>query len=208
MIYDPTSQRQLYVRLMEELKRRRNVIADVIMSKFSLPQAVAVELCYLQFRMICELIALACLTAHGDIPATRSGKVRKEYRPGTILTALESLHPDFYPFPSRQVLDPTTGKVLRVERIHADYLTKDELIALWTECGNVLHRGSMNNIERPFIVDFKRIAEWDAKITRFLSHHQIQLFDERYQLWVIMQAHDDGKVRATLMRKTLPSSGG
>jgi hypothetical protein len=36
------------------------------------PEIVGVELIYLQLRMICELIALACLTAHGDVPETTS----------------------------------------------------------------------------------------------------------------------------------------
>ena len=87
--------RELYVLLMEELERRRNIIADVLASKINLPQGIAIELCYLQLRMICELIALGCLAAHGDIPATRSGKMRKAYAPNTILAELEQIPLDF-----------------------------------------------------------------------------------------------------------------
>jgi hypothetical protein len=135
--------RELYCRLMEELKRRRNIIADVLDSKFNLPQGIAVELCYLQLRMICELIALGCLAAHGDIPATRSGKMQKEYRPGAILTELEQLHSEFYPVPGKQIISPTTGRPVKVETVTEPYLTKTDLLALWAECGTILHRGSM-----------------------------------------------------------------
>jgi len=138
--------RELYCRLMEELKRRRNIIADVLDSKFNLPQGIAVELCYLQLRMICELIALGCLAAHGDIPATRSGKMQKEYRPGAILTELEQLHSEFYPVPGKQIISPTTGRPVKVETVTEPYLTKTDLLALWAECGTILHRGSMRKM--------------------------------------------------------------
>jgi len=150
--------------------------------------------------MICELIALGCLAAHGDIPATRSGKMRKAYRPGTILTELERLHADFYPVPGRQVLS-SSGTPIRVDRITDRYLTKLDLLTLWSECGKILHRGSMKDIDRPYVVDFNKIAEWDRKILSLLGHHQIQLRDNRYQLWVIMQAKNDGRASATLMEK-------
>src|ERR1700688_2179036 len=196
---DQAPLREPYCLLMEELKRRRNIIADVSQSKYGLPQGIAVELCYLQLRMICELIALGCLAAHGDIPATRSGKMRTAYAPETILDELERLHPAFYPVPGAQ-LRSENGRPIEVRSIKSGYLTKDDLPALWAECGNVLHRGSMKNIRRPFVVDFKKIAQWDRKLLTLLSHHQIQLLNPQYQLWVMMQAAD-GKVHAVLVEK-------
>jgi hypothetical protein len=192
--------RELCWRLMEELKRRRDIIADVLASKYSLPQGIAVELCYLQLRMVCELIALACLAAHGDIPATRSGKMQKAYAPEKILTELERLHPEFYPVAGKQVRS-STGKPVEVVPIKSGYLTKDDLLTLWAECGDRLHRGSMKNIDRPFVVDFNRIREWDTTIPILLDHHQIQLRNPIHQLWVIMQAESDGRVHATLFEK-------
>lgn len=189
--------RELYVILMEELKRRRNVVADVLQGKFSLPQGIAVELCYLQLRMICELIALACLAAHGDIPATKSGKMQKAFAPGTILNELEKLHPVFYPVPGEQIRSKDGS--ISVRPIKEGFLTKDQLLQLWAKCGDRLHRGSMKNIARPFPLDFSKIADWDKKILRLLSHHQIVLKDDRYQLWVLMQSDKDGRVTAHLM---------
>jgi hypothetical protein len=196
--------RELYIRLMEELKRRRNVVADVLTGKFNLPQGIAVELCHLQLRMVCELKALGCLAAHGDIPATRSGKIQKAYAPGTILAELEKLHPEFYPVPGQQIRS-MDGTPTKVNPIRSGYLTKEDLISLWAKCGDRLHRGSMKNVDRPFVVDFNEIGVWDKKITTLLSHHQIQLKDPNYMLWVIMQA-EDGRVHATLMGK-VPEAG-
>jgi hypothetical protein len=190
--------RELYLLLMEELKRRRDIIADVLTSKFNLPQGTAIELCYLQLRMICELIALGCLAAHGDIPATRSGKMRKAYAPNTILAELERLHSQFYPVPGKQVLS-SSGTPIDVLSIETGYLTKDDLLSLWARCGDRLHRGSMKNIDRPFVVDFNVIREWDTKIVTLLRHHQIRLQNPKYMLWIIMQSQTDGRVVASLM---------
>ena len=192
--------RELYLRLMEELKRRRNIIADVLASKINLPQGIAIELCYLQLRMICELVAFGCLAAHGDIAATRSGKMRKAYAPSTILTELETLHPQFYPVPGKQVLS-SSGVPTGVLPIKTGYLTKDDLLSLWARCGDRLHRGSMKNIDRPFAVDFNEIKEWDTKILTLLGLHQIQLQNPKYMLWIIMQSQADGRVSASLMEK-------
>jgi len=192
--------RELYCNLMEELKRRRNIVADVLAKKINLPQGIAVELSYLQLRMICELIALACLAAHGDIPATRSGKMQKAYAPGSILAELEKLHAQFYPVPGKQIRSQE-GRPIEVKSVTSGFLTKSDLLDLWAECGDRLHRGSMKNIARPFVVDFGRIGEWDQKILTLLSHHQIQLKNPNHQLWIIMQAESNGRVHATLMEK-------
>jgi hypothetical protein len=68
---DPKATIELYCGLMEEIKIRQQVISTILERKLSLPVRVAHELCYLQLRMICELIAIGCLVAHGDITRRR-----------------------------------------------------------------------------------------------------------------------------------------
>jgi hypothetical protein len=57
----PSNAVRLYCDLMEEIKRRAEVIQNVTGSRIEVPIVVGLELCYLQLRMICELIALALL---------------------------------------------------------------------------------------------------------------------------------------------------
>jgi hypothetical protein len=45
------------------------------------------------------------------------------------------------------------------------------------------------------------IDSWFNKIRVLPNHHQIQLFDSRLQLWVMMQANSDGKVHAFELEK-------
>ena len=101
MDYQPTI--NLYCNLMEEIKRRIEVIVSVERQTIAVPVIVALELCYLQLRLICETIALGCLVAHGDVTGTQSGKMKKAYEADWILNNLERLHPKFYPIPTKQI---------------------------------------------------------------------------------------------------------
>jgi hypothetical protein len=56
-----------YAGLIEEIKRRVDVIFDVLRGPFALPKVVAVELCYLEIPLVIESFALACIAAHGEI---------------------------------------------------------------------------------------------------------------------------------------------
>ena len=62
----------LYADLMEEVKIRLSCIEIAVSGKLFLPSKIVEEICYLQLRMLCELIALGCLTAHGDIAKSKS----------------------------------------------------------------------------------------------------------------------------------------
>ena len=63
---------------MEEIKRRIDLIQRLVQGQIVIPQMAAFEFCYLQLRKICEVFALACLTAHGDIPQVRSKLLQKD----------------------------------------------------------------------------------------------------------------------------------
>jgi hypothetical protein len=45
--------------------------------------------------MICELIAMGCLVAHGDLD--HATKLRREWAADRIMEELEKLHPHFFP---------------------------------------------------------------------------------------------------------------
>jgi len=192
----PSNAVRLYCDLMEEVKRRTEVIQNVTGARVQVPKIVGLELSYLQLRMMCELIALACLTVHGDVPATKAKRLIKAYNADQIVKNLERLHPSFYPIPSRQVHD-SNGKVVEVVKVLEPHLNKPELQLLYGECGDFLHRGNIEQIMKGRkMPEFSRIDGWVKKITTLLNHHQIQLVDSNRQLWVLMQASSDGRVHA------------
>lgn len=191
----------MYCDLMEEIKKRGDVVSAISQGHIPVPQPIALEFAYLQLRMICELIALACLTAHGDVPETTSKRLTKAYNADQIMKALENLHPGFYPVPGRQVHNEA-GKVVQLELVKEPHLTKRELQVLYGKCGDFLHRGNLEQLMKGRkLPDLSEIDTWYKKITVLLNHHQIQLLDGHQQLWVIMQADSDGKVHAYEMEK-------
>jgi hypothetical protein len=163
----------LYAKLMEEAKSRLGCANLAVTGKTGLPGPAIREFCFLQFRMICELIALGCLAAHGDIEATT--KLRDEWSASNIVNQLEKLHPDFYPFPSEK---ETSGRNHHLTPIKDGYLTKAELISLNGKCGDILHRGSLRKLispRSPVQVHFPDIDGLARKIARLLDIHSIAL---------------------------------
>jgi hypothetical protein len=115
-----------YSILMLEAKRRLFAIDMALEGKTGLPNGVICEFCFLELRVLCELIALGCLTAHGDL---MTGKRRGTWQADKIVRDLEELHPDFYPIAATEGV-----------------FTKEELVKLWRKCGEVLHRGTFETL--------------------------------------------------------------
>jgi hypothetical protein len=90
----------VYTALMNEVKIRMDAFNWLVGGRSGLSGPIIRESCFLQLRFMCELIALGCLVAHGDINSTKSTRLKDEYAPDKILKQLGQLHPDFYPFPA------------------------------------------------------------------------------------------------------------
>src|SRR5262249_47008743 len=97
---------RVYASIMEEAKVRALSINTVRQSQLALPVFLVREFCFLELRMLCELIALGCLVAHGDIDETKSPALQKSYHAGDIVKRLERLHPNFYPVPRTPIFSP------------------------------------------------------------------------------------------------------
>jgi hypothetical protein len=75
----------LYRSIMEEVMVRAFGINIAISAPSPLPIPLIREFCFLQLRMLCELVALGCLVAHGDI--TKGKYFQKAYKADDILVA-------------------------------------------------------------------------------------------------------------------------
>ena len=179
-----------YANILDEVRTRILGMNTIVSGTVSLPQWLTAELCYLQLRMLCELVALSCLIAHGDIEGAKGKKIQKEYAADDILKRLEHLHADFYPHPITCTFSPDG---VHIERVVAGYLTKDELITLYHECGGHLHRGSMASIfhpERPKQPPtVERALFWRMKFSNLLSQHHIATLTNRTHYLSFLSHH-------------------
>jgi hypothetical protein len=193
----------LYQNLMREIKVRLDSMTTLTSSKIALPVKLAQEYCWLQIRMVCELIALGCLVAHGDI--TKSNKFTKTYQADKIMNALENLHPSFFPIPVKRTRTETPIG-WHLEPLKSDFLTKSEFLKLYNQrCGHELHRGSLKTILTKAKVmvpagDIGEIQSWITKIMKLLDHHSILFLGSREGIVCQMSNSNNGDVQAVFIQ--------
>jgi hypothetical protein len=173
-----------YCNLMQEIKIRDNSIGEL--SRSLIPAQIVYESSYLQLRMICELIALACLVAHGDIPAVATKKMQKILEADQIIRRLSDIHPDFYPRPMQE----SAGDTHKLLDVTDGFLTKENLIHLYTLAGGRLHRGPLKDARikfNPNKVSLAQVQRWRNRIVKLLQHHWIKLHDCDDQIGVQMR---------------------
>jgi hypothetical protein len=168
---------KLYLHTMVEVKERLHVLVALL----GLPIAPLFkqELCYLQLRYVCELIAIACLAAQGDYETQRS--FTESYKPPEIFKALRDLYPDFFPVAAERIVTPKDGKRHHhVEHSHKpDAYAEADVTSLWRSAGAHLHRASVKKYLRttfankaPNLTD---IARHLNGLTTLLDSHLIPI---------------------------------
>jgi hypothetical protein len=184
---------------MYEARHRIDFLLRLCGDEYKLPEGPAFELGYLQLRLICEIIALACLVVHGDTPGARSAKMRSAHEADYILNSLERLHDNFYPQPGTIVPHPPTG--WRAFVPSKAYISKRELVRLYWECGEHLHRGNYEGARKFRKIDLKPIHKAALRIIALLKLHKISFLGSENEMWVTMVDPINGnKVTATLER--------
>jgi hypothetical protein len=189
----------LYGNVMDEIRQRLALVEKVTDDGFDeLPEFAITDLCCLQFRKVCEGVALGCLTAHSYIPGAKHPKLRTMWNADTLMKRLERLHTDFFIKPctvgrspngqvtvtSRQVAKPPKPRLARVYTGMDEYLHVGSA-AKRSVAGIVLARESIQQI-----LDFFR---------ELLFDHFITLSDPLYR--IVVEMNDAaGKVTAHLQR--------
>jgi hypothetical protein len=163
-----------YGKLMGEVRARLQVIDDCLVGKYDLPPVTTRELCYLQLRMICELIALASITAHGHLAGSST---RNSWSAEEIINDMAKGHQRFFPEPVHKTRAPPPVTFKFTKRKKDDFLTKKQLLALVAQCGGVLHRGSMRNWlkRKPIRGWAKEILSTRHRVMNLLAMHRITI---------------------------------
>jgi hypothetical protein len=180
--------RNTYRGLMVEAKARLLSINTFANDQRGIPSQLIREFGALQIRMLCEIVGLACLVAHGDIVERSSEKLQTHYEPGRIFAALEELHPRFFPFPIAP--QKTSNGWHMAEYAGGPFATKAEIKEIWSKCGEILHKGSLKKLVKPrnpLQIHFADIEEWGKKISNLLTSHSILSVDQQ-TVWIALLA--------------------
>ena len=190
----------VYRGLLVEIKYRTESIDSVLTGGVNLRAKIAEEFCYLQLRMICEIIAIGCLVIHGELSPVKSA-LFKTYKADWIMSELAKLHPKFFPSPLEMKDDTTTNPPSWIYR-KSGFLTHQDLSKLWgRHAGDALHRGNARNIlEKDKPLDFQAIKSWRDKIVALMNRHVIPSPDEELICYFVM-ADPNGDVASHLFRR-------
>ena len=189
---EPTAIRS-YLKLMHEIVARLDLVSHACNGRLNLTPPFAFEYCYLQYRRICELLALGSLQLHGDLPGTRSGSALKEWNAERIMALLQWKHP--HAFPQSVVQTKLDGGWSYAANAKPNAMTFSEFKSLYHKCGVVLHRGTIRSIEaeRPLgKSDYDQLIEWSHKIVDLLNQHFIAKSDGEGLYFVSLKTETGG----------------
>jgi len=191
---------------MEELKIRFNCANHVAHGHAGLPAPMVREFLYQQLRFMCELIALSCLVAHGDIAALKSHKIGRAYSADDILDRMTALRAHFYPIPVREISVTSMSSGARTHNLQAvnpSPLSKDDLIGLYGKTHKYLHRGSLKAIlstDTPFdmtlsIPAINEIMAQMQKMSDLMAHHVIAINERELIICLLLNPQDHNRVQ-------------
>lgn len=182
-----------YLRLMHEVAIRLDLVAHACNGALNLSPPYAREYCYLQFRRICELVALGCLQLHGDLPVARSGAAKKEWHAERIMKLLQRNNP--HSFPQSLTRTKTTNGWHLKANSKLNALTFTEFKALYSKCGEILHRGTICTIEAEGPIgksEYDEVIRWTRKLVDLLNEHVVARANDRGLYHISLKTESGG----------------
>ena len=171
-----------YNSIMNEIADRLDIVGAVNSGFVAQDPQLKAEICFLQLRKICELIALGCLHAHGDLGKGIHSSLLKKWHVNDIVRALRTLGDDFYPVPV--VITNRDGAAEINNPEPCPILDKGCLIKLYNDASSVLHRGSLKKLFDGKTVDASpQIEDASKRIVALLTQHRINLVGYDRQLY-------------------------
>jgi hypothetical protein len=195
---EPTAIRT-YLKLMHEVVIRLDLISHACNGHLNLSPPYAFEYCYLQYRRICELLALGCLQLHGDLAAAKTRSATKEWNAERIMGLLQRNHP--HAFPQCVIATKVPDGWSYVANSKPNAMTHAEFKSLYSKCGEVLHRGTIRSIEAeqpPDKGDYDQLIRWSHKIVDLLNQHFISRADGRGLYFVSLKTESGGPACSVL----------
>ena len=187
---------QLYHQFMQEISDRLHQVKSLtvtVSQDTKAPTAMyQAELAYLQVRFICELIALASLSAHYSLGIQKD--LIKLWRADEIFERLEDINPHSFPYPVKSSRKPDGG--LHFDAAPDRAMTRLELKSIYGQCGNSLHRGVLKHAlaSNRRVYDLNQVARWAGRISTLLAEHAILFAKEGKAVFVSMNPEGTGRV--------------
>jgi len=186
---------QRYCIYMEEVKSRLAVI-EVELNK---PNSHAVdlysEILAIQFRKVLEAIAFGSLIANRGKYSLAYANYSNHWNAKILLENLETINPNFYPIPLKPPILRHDGSK-HFDLVKKGYLTKEQFVSLYTDCGSILHTHNPYKLRKPKQISPDAAKKWVKLIRGLLNIHLARLVEAVEGWAVVMQDQRDNKVHA------------
>jgi hypothetical protein len=202
--FSPEEAIRAYLPLMHEFAIRSDLVGGACDGRLGLTLPYAREYAYLQFRRMCELMALGCLLLHGDLELARRQSAQMEWNADRIMKLLHRQHP--HAFPQSAVLEKDEERQRAILRANSkpNALTLSEFKRLYAECGEVLHRGTIRSLAgSPEITesDYQRVIDWHHKLVDLMNQHIVARTSGSSMYFTSLRT-ETGYPQCTLISKT------
>jgi hypothetical protein len=190
----------LYQNLMEKVKARIRIVAQINLDKKLPDLYFSVEYACFQFRKILECIAMGNLISNKDLYQQQYSNFHKHWNAKRILDSIEGINPNYYPEAiekSGNIWDTIFANVLgetKIQPSNREQLTKADFFNIYDECSEVIHESN------PFsskVIDYyelaKRIPKWMEKVQGLLQNHRVNILDRGYYIVEMNSSENNGR---------------
>jgi hypothetical protein len=181
-----------YCNCMVQIRQRTGLVQSLLNRTITTGEEVFdIELIFIQFRKVLELIAFSSLTANKDKYSAAHANFAVHWKAKSMLQAVAKLNPSFYPVPlGPPELLPNRTK--RFTPLAEGFLTKDDFEFLYDKSSEVLHARNPFATKDPVIQIRYSAAHWIVRIQTLLAFHNVELVDE--SRWMV-EIPNDGPIK-------------
>jgi len=184
----PTDQEK-YCNCMSEVIARLGLVSSIGAKQTSIGEKqFDVEVAFLQFRKVLEVIAFSSLIANVKAYSAAHQKFTEHWNATWLLRDIQKLNPEFYPVPIRPPKKMPDG-TKHCELLQGGYLTIDEFVVLYDAASNVLHSRNPFTTKSPVVRMPYSPKDWVSRIRRLIALHTIRLLDGG--IWIVQA--EEGK---------------
>lgn len=175
---------------------RLSTIHAALRGQLHLPPNVLPELCFLQLRMLCELIAVECVVANANIDQETFQTLFSEFSADSIMKSLPN-----YLAPVEVVVSDGVQRLIPQQ---CDFLSKQDLLALYGRCGKYLHKGSLKTLSSQRSgaeAELSSASRWTQKIKNLMQSHVLYTHDGESYIYCRLPLDTNEKGTAVLTRR-------
>ena len=169
-----------YAALMNEVRVRLRFIETLHRGDFrdTIPATLGRETCFLQLRMVFEVVALGILSLHQHTYNIKH--LERQWSANEIMPRISEINPNC--FPHAVVIDGNY-----INDVEPQPLTQASFLSLYGRCGAELHRGTLRKVSAvigPLVegapsspVEFRDVADINERLWKWLVIHRLSSAD-------------------------------